>query len=52
MVSSLLAGATKVEQLKDNLACLPYIEKITPELYEEIEKILDNKPTQPATYGR
>jgi len=51
-VSTTILGATKVEQLKDNLAALQYIEKITPELYEEIEKILDNKPSPPPTFGR
>jgi len=51
-VSTVILGATKVEQLSDNLKALEFVDKITPELYEEIEKILDNKPAQPATYGR
>jgi hypothetical protein len=31
---------------------LKLLEKLTPELMEEIEKILDNKPSGPATFGR
>lgn len=34
------------------MGALKLIEKLTPELMEEIEAILDNKPTKPATFGR
>ncbi|KAL0475600.1 voltage-gated potassium channel beta-2 subunit [Neurospora intermedia] len=51
-VSTVILGATKVEQIEDNLKALPLIDKLTPEIMEEIESVLDNKPTPPATYGR
>lgn len=51
-VSTVILGATKVEQIEDNCKSLQLSEKLTPELMEEIEKILDNKPAQPAAYGR
>ncbi|KAG9829629.1 Aldo/keto reductase, partial [Aureobasidium melanogenum] len=51
-VSTVILGATKVEQLEDNFGALKLLDKLTPELMEEIEKILDNKPAGPATFGR
>jgi len=37
-------GATKADQIVDNLKALDVLEKLTPEVLEKIEKILDNKP--------
>jgi voltage-dependent potassium channel beta subunit len=51
-VSTVILGATKIEQLTDNLAALDVIDKLTPEILEEIEAVLDNKPPAVATYGR
>ncbi|KAJ3529127.1 hypothetical protein NM208_g9896 [Fusarium decemcellulare] len=51
-VSTVILGATKVEQIEDNIKALKLVEKITPEILEEIEKILDNAPAKPPTYGR
>jgi len=51
-VSTVILGATKVEQIEDNMKALKLIPKLTPELMEEIEKILDNKPAKPAAFGR
>lgn len=51
-VSTVILGATKIEQVIDNLKALPLIDKLTPEIMEEIEGILDNKPKGPATFGR
>ncbi|KAK3392781.1 NADP-dependent oxidoreductase domain-containing protein [Podospora didyma] len=51
-VSTVILGATKIEQLLDNLKALPLIDKLTPEIMEEIEAVLDNKPKGPATFGR
>lgn len=51
-VSTVILGATKVEQIEDNCKALTLIPKLTPEVMEEIEGILDNKPQQPSTYGR
>jgi len=51
-VSTVILGATKVEQIHDNCKAIQLIDKLTPEIMEEIEKILDNKPTPTPTYGR
>jgi voltage-dependent potassium channel beta subunit len=51
-VSSVILGATKVEQVIDNCKAVALIDKITPEVLEEIESILDNKPPPANNYGR
>lgn len=51
-VSTVILGATKIEQIVDNCKSLALSEKLTPEVMDEIEKILDNKPAAPMTYGR
>ena len=42
--STVILGASKPEQVLDNLKALEVIPKLTPEVLEKIEKILDNKP--------
>ncbi|WVO21142.1 uncharacterized protein IAS62_002447 [Cryptococcus decagattii] len=51
-VSTCILGATKPEQIKENVKALDIYPKLTPEVMEEIEKILDNKPDPPPSYGR
>jgi len=51
-VSTVILGATKVEQIIDNCGALKMLPKLTPEVMEEIEKILENKPAPPPNYGR
>lgn len=51
-VSTVILGATKVEQVHDNCKALKLMDKLTPELMKEIDEILDNKPKQPMTFGR
>jgi voltage-dependent potassium channel beta subunit len=43
-VSSVILGASKVEQLEENLRCLDHKNVITADLEQAIEKILQNKP--------
>ncbi|KAG9125804.1 hypothetical protein FRC07_006150 [Ceratobasidium sp. 392] len=43
--STVILGATKPEQIVENLKALDIIKKITPEVREKINKILDNDPT-------
>ena len=43
-VSSAITGASKPEQLKENLKALDAMEKLTEEVLNKIEEILDNKP--------
>jgi voltage-dependent potassium channel beta subunit len=47
-VSSVILGATNLNQLKENLSALDLLPLFTPELDEKIEKILNNKPIIPA----
>ena len=43
-VSTVITGASKVEQLKDNLLAIEIVEKLTDDVMIAIDKILDIKP--------
>ncbi|HSC40630.1 MAG TPA: aldo/keto reductase [Chitinophagaceae bacterium] len=43
-VTTAILGATKKEQLFENLKALDVVSKLTPEVMERIDKILQNKP--------
>ncbi|KAF2442094.1 voltage-gated potassium channel subunit beta-1 channel subunit beta-1 [Karstenula rhodostoma CBS 690.94] len=43
-VSTVILGASKVEQIHDNLKALQLLSKLTDDVYQEIEDILQNKP--------
>jgi aryl-alcohol dehydrogenase-like predicted oxidoreductase len=45
-VSTVITGASRVEQLKSNLPALEVVPKLTKEVMNAIEKILDNKPRE------
>jgi aryl-alcohol dehydrogenase-like predicted oxidoreductase len=47
-VSTVILGASKKEQLKENLKSIDYQNIITDEIYLEIENIIENKPVHPA----
>jgi voltage-dependent potassium channel beta subunit len=49
-VSTVILGASKLSQLKDNLEALKHKAKLTPEVLAEIEKIMGNKPAAPQRY--
>ncbi|GAA6063237.1 hypothetical protein JCM10212_000339 [Sporobolomyces blumeae] len=51
-VSTVILGATKPKQLEENFEALEILPKLTDDVMDEIEKILDNKPTELAKYGR
>ena len=42
--STVILGASKPEQVLDNLKALDVLPKLTPEVLEKIEQILQNKP--------
>lgn len=44
-VSTVITGATKPQQVTENMKALEAVGKLTPEITERIEQILDNKPT-------
>ena len=46
-VSTAILGATKKQQLLDNLKALDVLEKLTPEVMEKIEAIIKTKPARP-----
>jgi len=51
-VSTVILGASKPEQIHENVKALDLIPKLTPEVLGEIESILDNKPKETPTFGR
>jgi len=46
-VSTVILGASKESQLKENLKSIQTFQKYSPELHESIEKVLNNKPELP-----
>ncbi len=50
-VSTVILGATSRSQLEQNLTALDAVEKLTPQIVERVEAILDNKPAQPAPFA-
>ncbi len=51
-VSTVILGASRLSQLKDNLKSLEVIPKLTPQVMDEIEAIVDNKPAAPERFGQ
>jgi len=43
-VSTAIMGGSKVEQVEQNLQAINFVEKITPEIEERLEKIVESKP--------
>ena len=43
-VSTVLLGATRPEQLEENLGALKIAEQLRPEHMQEIDQILENRP--------
>lgn len=43
-VSTVITGATSSKQLHENLESLKFVAKLTPEVMEEIDRVLGNKP--------
>jgi voltage-dependent potassium channel beta subunit len=43
-VSTVITGASKPEQVKQNMQALDAVSKLTDDVIEKIEKVLDNKP--------
>ena len=46
-VSTVILGASKLDQLKENIKSQDYVELLTDEVMESIEDILGNKPKHP-----
>ena len=43
-VSTVITGASKVEQVRENMKAMEVYESLTPEVIDRIEEIIDNKP--------
>jgi aryl-alcohol dehydrogenase-like predicted oxidoreductase len=51
-VASIIMGASKPEQVADNVKSLELIPKLTPEIMAEIDEVMENKPAlDPARQG-
>jgi len=51
-VSTVITGASKPEQVDENMAALALVPKLSASVMEAIETIFENKPQQDATFGR
>lgn len=49
-VSTTITGASTVDQVKENMKAMDLVEKLTPDVMDQIETILDNKPPDPETF--
>ena len=49
-ISSTITGASRVEQVKENMMAIDLVEQLTPDVMARIEVILDNKPPSPPTF--
>jgi aryl-alcohol dehydrogenase-like predicted oxidoreductase len=43
-VSTAITGASKISQIHESVKALEIVPKLTPEIMEEIDAILENKP--------
>lgn len=49
-VSTVITGASKPSQVEENLQALDVVDRLTPQVMERIEGILDNQPQPPGDY--
>jgi voltage-dependent potassium channel beta subunit len=49
-VSTVITGASRVEQVYDNMKALDVVDRLTGDVMAEIEEILDNKPEPPQSF--
>jgi len=49
-VSTVITGASKPEQVKENMKAIDKVDLLTNEVIDKIEGILDNKPDQPQDF--
>jgi aryl-alcohol dehydrogenase-like predicted oxidoreductase len=51
-VSTVLTGATRVEQVHENLKALEILPKLTPEFLKKIDEVLETSPNVTSTSGK
>ncbi len=49
-VSTVITGASRTEQVVENMKAFDVVEKLTPEVMERIEGVLENRPEQPKNW--
>jgi aryl-alcohol dehydrogenase-like predicted oxidoreductase len=49
-VSTVITGASRAEQVVENMKALDVADKLTPDVMARIEGILDNKPAPPSDF--
>ncbi len=49
-VSTTITGASRVEQVKENMKAIDLVDKLTPDIMTRIENILENKPPVQPTF--
>ena len=49
-VSTAITGASTVDQVKENMKAMDLVEKLTPDVMDQIEEVLDNKPPAPQSF--
>jgi voltage-dependent potassium channel beta subunit len=49
-VSTTITGASRIEQIHDNMKALEVVDALTPDVMTRIEEILDNKPEEPTRF--
>jgi voltage-dependent potassium channel beta subunit len=49
-VSTVITGASRAEQVKENMLALDVVAKLTPDVMERIEGVLQNRPAEPPDY--
>jgi len=49
-VSTTITGASRVEQVVENMKAIELVNKLTPDIMERIENILHNKPRAPESF--
>lgn len=49
-VNTVITGVSKTEQIYENINAVGLVSKLTPEILEEIESVLDNKPPMPFNF--
>jgi aryl-alcohol dehydrogenase-like predicted oxidoreductase len=45
-VSTVITGASKLEQVEENMQALEVVPQLTDDVMEKIEEVLDNKPEE------
>lgn len=43
-ISAVITGASKPEQIIENVKCLAILDKLTPEIMDEIDRLVGSKP--------